>query len=411
MKNHKILLSITFLFSVLTTYGQNLPSLLTEKNINSTFSILAYDKNSQEWGIGVATNNIYVGNSTIYIEPEIGAFSVIAGTEPKYGINGLEKLKTGKSIEQAIIEVRNNDDEANYRQVSGIDAKGNVFAFTGKSLKYWNGKAGQILGENYVVMGNQLADEVLSEMSKSFENSEGTLAERLLKSLVAGQNAGGQISGKQSAAVVVKGSNNEWYNQIDLRVDNSKEPIKELQTLMDYHYGRIRLNQALFAHREGNSERAKQKLTKAESMLNGWTGMYSKIAGANIAMGNETQAINWIKKGLAENPNWSVNIPAFYFLRNNPEMKSIIQSNSFSVTDWESAMGMLSNLGQELEVIKEIKGLFKKKIESSYLNFLLGRSYFYEKEQEKAIAYLEKALKMDSENIEAENLLNKIRAK
>nr|WP_299069924.1 DUF1028 domain-containing protein [uncultured Allomuricauda sp.] len=411
MKNHKILLSITFLFSVLATYGQNLPSLLTEKNINSTFSILAYDKNSQEWGIGVATNNIYVGNSTIYIEPEIGAFSVIAETEPKYGINGLEKLKTGKSIEQAIIEVRKNDDEANYRQVSGIDAKGNVFAFTGKSLKYWNGKAGQILGENYVVMGNQLADEVLSEMSKSFENSEGTLAERLLKSLVAGQNAGGQISGKQSAAVVVKGSNNEWYNQIDLRVDNSKEPIKELQTLMDYHYGRIRLNQALFAHREGNSERAKQKLTEAESMLNGWTGMYSKIAGANIAMGNETQAINWIKKGLAENPNWSVNIPAFYFLRNNPEMKSIIQSNSFSVTDWESAMGMLSNLGQELEVIKEIKGLFKKKIESSYLNFLLGRSYFYEKEQEKAIAYLEKALKMDSENIEAENLLNKIRAK
>ena len=262
-----------------------------------------------------------------------------------------------------------------------------------------------------MVIGNQLANEVLSEMSKSFENSEGTLAERLLKSLIAGQNAGGQISGKQSAAIVVKGSNNEWYNQIDLRVDNSKEPIQELKTLMDYHYGRIRLNQALYAHREGNLKRAKQKLTEAESMLNGWTGMYSKIAGANIAMENEKKAINWIKKGLAENPNWSVNIPAFYFLRNNPEMKSRIQSDSFSVTDWETAMGMLSNLGRELEVIEEIKGLFKKKIESSYLNYLLGRSYFYEKEQEKAIKYLETALKMDSENIEAENLLNKIKAK
>lgn len=411
MKNHKIFLSIILLISVFVTYGQNLPSLLTDKNINSTFSILAYDENAQEWGIAVATNNIYVGNSTIYIEPEVGAFSVIAETEPKYGVNGLKKLKAGKSIEQAIVEIRNDDDKANYRQISGIDAKGNVFAFTGKSLKYWNGKAAQILGKNYVVMGNQLADEVLSEMSKSFENSEGTLAERLLKSLIAGQNAGGQISGKQSAAVVVKGSNNEWYNQIDLRVDNSKEPIKELKTLMDYHYGRIRLNQALFALDEGNSKRAEQKLTEAESMLNGWTGMYSKIAGANIAMGNEAQAINWIKKGLAENPNWSVNIPAFYFLRNNPEMKSIIQSDSFSVTDWESAMGMLSNLGQELEVIKETEGLFKKKIESSYLNFLLGRSYFYEKEQKKAVEYLEKALKMDSENIEAEYLLNKIKAK
>ncbi|UII79552.1 DUF1028 domain-containing protein [Flagellimonas sp. CMM7] len=411
MKNHKILLSIILLISAFATYGQNLPSLLTEKNINSTFSILAYDENAEEWGIAVATNNIYVGNSTIYIEPEVGAFSVIAETEPKYGVNGLEKLKEGKSIEQAIVETKDEDDEAYYRQISGIDAKGNVFAFTGKSLKYWNGKAAQILGKNYVVIGNQLADEVLNEMSKSFESSEGTLAERLLKSLIAGQNAGGQISGKQSAAVVVKGSNNEWYNQIDLRVDNSKEPIKELKTLMDYHYGRIRLNQALFAYREGNSERAKQKLTEAESMLNGWTGMYSKIAGANIAMGNEAEAINWIKKGLTENPNWSVNIPAFYFLRNNPEMKSRIQPDSFSVTDWESAMGMLSNLGQELEVIREIKGLFKKNIESSYLNFLLGRSYFYEKEQEKAIKHLEIALEMDSENIEAENLLNKIRTK
>ena len=389
--------------------SQNLPSLLTKKNINSTFSILAYDEDAKEWGIAVATDNIYVGNSTIYIQPELGAFSVIAETEPRYGLEGFEKLKAGKSIEQAIIEVKDNDDGANYRQISGIDTKGNVFAFTGKSLKYWNGKASEILGKNHVIIGNQLAENVLTEMSQTFEDSEGTLAERLLKSLVAGQKAGGQISGKQSAAVVVKGTNNEWYNQIDLRVDNSKNPIEELQTLMDYHYGRIRLNQALYAHREGNSERAKQKLKEAESMLNGWTGMYSRIAGANVAMGNEDSAVNWIKKGLVENPNWSVNIPAFYFLRDNPEMKSIIKPDSFGIKDWESAMGMLSNLGRELEVIELAKGLIDKKIESSYLNFLLGRSYFYEKEQNKAVEYLEKALKLDSENIEAQNLLDKIK--
>ena len=391
--------------------SQNLPSLLTGKNINSTFSIVAYDENTKEWGIAVATDNIYVGNSTIYIQPEIGAFSVIAETEPKYGIEGLEKLKIGKSIEQSITEVRDNDDGANYRQISGIDADGNVFAFTGQSIKYWNGKASEILGKNYVVMGNQLAENVLYEMSKTFEKSEGTLAERLLKSLVAGQNAGGQLSGKQSASVVVKGTNNEWFNQIDLRVDNSKNPIQELQTLMNYHYGRIRLNQALYTFREGNSERAKQKLTEAESMLNGWTGIYSRIAGANIAMGNEENAVNWIKKGLSENPNWSVNLPAFYFLRENPALKSIIQQDTFGVKDWESAMGMLSNLGREMEVIELGNGLLKKNIESSYLNFLLGRSYFYEKEQEKAIKYLERALKIDIENIEAQNLLEKIKSK
>ena len=304
-------LSISFLCS------QNLPSLLTDRDINSTFSILAYDQNAQEWGIAVATNNIYVGNSTIYIEPQIGAFSVIAETEPRYGIEGMEKLRTGKSIEQAIIEIRGEDSAANYRQVSGIDANGNVFAFTGSSLRYWNGKASEILGESYVVMGNQLAENVLSNMSKTYENSKGTLAQRLLKSLIAGQEAGGQISGKQSAAVVVKGTNNEWYNQIDLRVDNSKNPIKELETLMDYHYGRIRLNQSLYAQREGNMERAKQKLTEAESMLDGWTGMYARIARANIGIGNKNAAIAWIKKGLLENPKWSVYLPAFYFLRDH----------------------------------------------------------------------------------------------
>lgn len=411
MKNHKSLLSFILIAFTLCSFGQNLPSLVTDRNINSTFSILAYDKNAQEWGIAVATNNIYVGNSTIYIEPEVGAFSVIAETEPRYGIEGIEKLRLGKSVEEAILEVRDKDNQANYRQISGMDANGNVFAFTGSSLKYWNGNASQILGENYVVIGNQLAENVLSDMSKTFENSTGTLAQRLLKSLVAGQNAGGQISGKQSAAVVVKGAENEWFNQIDLRVDNSKNPIRELETLMDYHYGRIRLNQAIYAHREGNEKRAKQKLTEAESMLDGWTGMYAKIASANIAQGNEDSAINWIKKGLAENPKWSVYLPAFYFLRQNPELESIIKPENFSVTDWESAMGMLSNLGRELEVIELGKGLIDRKIESSYLNFLLGRSYFYEKEQDKAIEHLERALDTDGANIEAEILLDRIMKK
>ena len=411
MKNHRSLLSCISTIFTLCSFGQNLPSLIAEKNINSTFSILAYDEDAQEWGIGVATNNNYVGNSTIYIEPKVGAFSVIAETEPKYGTEGIEKLKTGKSIEQAILEVKNEDDGANYRQVSGIDAQGNVFAFTGNSLKYWKGNASEFLETHYVVMGNQLEEHVLSKMSATFESSKGTLAQRLLNSLVAGQNAGGQISGKQSAAIVVKGANNAWYNQIDLRVDNSKNPIKELETLMNYHYGRIRLNQALYAHKEGNKERAKQKLNEAESMLAGWTGIYARIASTNLIMGNKSSAIKWIKKGLSENPKWTVYLSAFYLLRENPEMESIINPSIFNHQDWESAMGMMSNLGMELEVIELGNELIQRKIESSYLNFLLGRSYFYEKEDDKAIKHLERALQMDSANSEAQNLLIKLKRK
>ncbi len=400
---------IPLLFCLTKSYPQNVPSLLLEKNINSTFSIVAYDETAQEWGVAVATDNIYVGNSTIYIQPGVGAFSVIAETEPSYGVRGLAHLAAGKTVQDAILTVRQQDEQAHYRQVAGIDHEGTAYTFTGTALKYWKGNAGEIYGDGYVVMGNQLAPKVLSKMSESFENSEGSLAQRLLASLVAGQKTGGQLSGKQSAAIVVKGANNEWFNQIDLRVDHSKNPIKDLQVLMDYHYGRIRLNQAIFAFREGNSQRATQKLTEAEPMLAGWTGMYAKIAGLQAAMGNEDAAVDWIQKGLAENPNWSVNLPAFYFLREHADMKSIIQPDSFDLQDWESALGMLSNLGRELEVIVLGEELIQSKQESSYLNYLLGRSYFYEKEQEQAIKYLKKSLKMDDENVETRVLLNKIK--
>ena len=194
-------------------------------------------------------------------------------------------------------------------------------------------------------------------------------------------------------------------------MDNSKNPIKELETLMNYHYGRIRLNQALYAHKEGNKERAKQKLNEAESMLAGWTGIYARIASTNLIMGNKSSAIKWIKKGLSENPKWTVYLSAFYLLRENPEMESIIDPSVFNHQDWESAMGMMSNLGMELEVIELGNELIQREIESSYLNFLLGRSYFYEKEDNKAIKHLERALQMDNTNIEAQNLLNKLKRK
>ncbi|MEM7379899.1 MAG: DUF1028 domain-containing protein [Bacteroidota bacterium] len=409
MKILRVLSLCCFLSGTFTSLGQNLPSLLSDRNINATFAIMAYDAKAEEWGVAVATNNIYVGNSTVYIEPGLGAFSVIAETEPSYALEGFRLLREGKSVEEAILEVKNRDDQANYRQVAGMDAQGNIFAFSGKSLRYWNGMAGEIIGPHYAVIGNQLADSVLLKMATAFETSQGTLAQRLLESLVSGQEAGGQLSGKQSAALVVKGTKNEWFNQIDLRVDNSKTPITELQTLLDYHYGRIRLNQALYAWRAGNAQRAHQKMKEAEAMLPGWTGIYPRISRAHILMDNEDRAVIWLKKGLDENPNFSTYLPSFYFLREHPELKSYINPDTFSMTDWESALGMLSNLGREIELISLAKELIAQQKESSYLHFLLGRSYYYEKEESKAIKQLEIALKMDSENIEARNLLKKLR--
>ena len=206
--------------------------------------------------------------------------------------------------------------------------------------------------------------------------------------------------------------NNEWYNQIDLRVDHSKTPFLDLQRLMNYHYGRIQLSQSLYAHRQGNAEIAKHKLSKAEIMLDEWTGIYSRIAVAHVLIhDDETAAIPWINKGLKENENWHVNLPAFFFLKNQAELKSLINPETFTVKDWESAIQMLSQLGREVDVINIAHELKKNHIESSHLSFLIGRSHFYEKEIKQATSYLKSALELDPKNIEARKLITQINAR
>ncbi len=388
--------------------SQNLPSLVHDKNINATFSIVAYDPDEQEWGIAVATDNIYVGNSTIYIEPGVGAFSVIAETAPDYGLDGLAQLRDGTPIKEALENIRKNDPEAHFRQVSGIDAKGTPYAFTGESLNYWKGQAAHQLGKNYVVMGNQLADSVLQQMAASFENASGTLPERLLKSLLAGQKAGGQLSGKQSAALVVKGSHHEWFNQLDLRVDDSKTPFKDLQRLLNYHYGRIRTNQTLYALRMNNRERAERLLAEAETLTQGWNGMYGKLALAHILLGDEDKAVTILLKAIAENPKRATMLSTFYCLREHPELRSYFKEDAFSVKDWNNAITLLLQLNRIVEGITLAKRTLQKYPDASYTHYLLGKGLSANKDMEKAKVSLEKAIALDASNIEARQFLESL---
>lgn len=405
-KNLTALVIALLLFKV--SLAQNLPSLLLNKNINSTFSITAYDEAAQEWGIAVATNNIYVGNSTIYIEPGLGAFSVIAETNPDYAINGFQQLKTGKTIEQAINYTREKDDESDTRQVAGIDVKGNVYAFTGSDLKNWMGYSSHLLGKNFVVMGNQLGDSVLVKMAYTFEHTSGTLAERLLKSLLAGQAAGGQLSGKQSAALVVKGANNEWFNQVDLRVDNSKTPFDDLQKLLNYHYGRIKVNQTINALKAGNIKRGEALLHDAEIMVDGWNGMYGRIAEAYILLGDDKKAIAVIKKALAGNGQWKENLSAFYCLAKYPEYHQLIDETTFTVKDWDNAIQLMLQINRAKDAIHLSDRTLKKYPESSFTWCLLGEAWQQQGSKIEARKDLEIALKLDPDNAEAKRELGQL---
>ncbi len=406
--NYKNLLLTALTCLSTKVFSQNLPSLLQDTNINATFSIVAYDPDEREWGVAVATDNIYVGSSTIYIEPGVGAFSVIAETEPAYGLAGLKQLKEGSTLKEAVENVRKKDPEVYFRQVAGIDATGDTYAFTGASLKFWNGQAAYRSGKYYVVIGNQLADSVLDQMAVTYENASGTLPERLLKSLLAGQEAGGQLSGKQSAALVVKGSDHEWFNQLDLRVDDSKTPFEDLQRLLNYHYGRIRVNQTLYALRNGNRARAERLLPEAERLTRGWNGMSGKLALAYIMMGSEDKAATTLLQAIQENPKRMTMLPAFYCLREHRLLKPYIKENAFSVKDWNNAISLLLQLKRIDEAISLAKRTLKTYPKASNTHYLLGKALTANKNVAGAKVSLQKALAIDGTHLEAQRFLESL---
>jgi uncharacterized Ntn-hydrolase superfamily protein len=405
----KRFLLILLLFAGKASDSQNLPSLLTGKNINATFSITAYDPAAQEWGIAVATNNICVGNSTIYVQPGLGAFSVIAETEPAYAHNGFDQLKQGKSIREAIEYTMQTDSESYLRQVAGIDRNGMTFAFTGASWKYEKGFASTLTGPNFVAMGNQLAPDVLTQMSTAFRATQGTLAKRLLAAILAGQKAGGQITGKQSAALTVKGSLNSWYDDIDLRVDDSKDPFGDLTRLLQYHYGRIRLNQATNALRMGNRQRGITLLAEAQSMTKGWNGLQGKIALAWLLLQEPAKAVAIIRAAMQENPQWKENIPAFYILRDEPGMQEFFRDRKMSEKDWIAAVSLLDQLNRPAAEDSLCHKALQLYPASSYLYYLLGKTLQSENKPSEAKAAIQKAVSLDPANAEAALLLPTMR--
>jgi uncharacterized Ntn-hydrolase superfamily protein len=399
------MLPAILLFCSAGSAAQNLPSLVNGRNINATFSITAYDETAKEWGIAVATNNIYVGNSTVYIQPGVGAFSVIAETEPAYAVNGFEQLKQGRSIREAIEFTMQKDPERYLRQVAGIDSRGNGFAFTGSSWKYQQGAAGYLVGKDYVVMGNQLGDSVLRNMSVTFEKTSGTLARRLLAALLAGERAGGQITGKQSAALSVKGTRNEWFNNIDLRVDDSKEPFHDLQRLLNEHYGRIALNQAIAAINMGNVPKGKALLTDAEAMTKGWNGLQSKTALAYLLLHEDSRAVAVVLAAIRKDPKWKKNLPAFYLLKDQPGMEGMIDEKKFSEKDRINAVSFYEQLNQNKEAALFALKSLKLFPQSSYLYFLLGKALAAEGKQDEAAKAFREADRLDPSNEEAGQML------
>ena len=204
----------------------------------ATFSIAAYDPKTGELGVAVQSRFLAVGSVVPWAEAGVGAVATQAKGNPTYGPRGLSLLKEGKSPEEVIELLVENDDEKELRQVGIVDAAGNSANFTGKECNEW---AGGLKKNNFTVQGNILVNKkTIEDMASRFQEKKGPLADRLVSALKAGQKAGGDSRGKQSSALYVVKKNGGYggYNDryIDLRVDDHENPIEELERLLKLFY-------------------------------------------------------------------------------------------------------------------------------------------------------------------------------
>lgn len=203
----------------------------------STFSIAAHDRQAQEWGIAVASKFLSVGAVVPWARAGIGAIATQSYANTTYGPAGLALLRQGYSAQDTLNGLLAADGERKQRQVGIVDAAGRSATFTGDECFSW---AGGRTGENFAAQGNILTGpEVVDRMAATFDSTPGILVDRLVAALSAGQDAGGDSRGQQSAAVLVvkprggyAGLNDRY---IDLRVDDHATPIVELRRLLEMH--------------------------------------------------------------------------------------------------------------------------------------------------------------------------------
>lgn len=199
-----------------------------------TFSICAYDPEKQEWGVAVASKYLAVGAVVPHAQVEAGAVATQSFVNVKLGPDGLKLLAQGKNAQETIDALLATDAGKDQRQLGVVDKVGRVAHFTGKGCIPW---AGAKAGQHFTCQGNLLAGpQVVDEMARAFAATQGPLAWRLMAALDAGDKAGGDKRGKQSAALLVVrhrgGPLGMSDRYLDFRVDDHQDPIPELARIL-----------------------------------------------------------------------------------------------------------------------------------------------------------------------------------
>ncbi len=270
----------------------------------ATFSIAARDPATGELGVAVASRFFAVGTVVPWARAGVGAVATQAFANTTYGPRGLDLLERGATPAEALAVLLRSDPDREKRQVGIVAAGGASVTFTGKECNPW---AGGRAGADYAIQGNILAGEaVVAAMEKAFLGTKGTLADRLYAALAAGDAAGGDARGRQSAALLVvkarAGYGGFSDRAVDVRVDDHPDPFRELRRLLDYAQMNYAWNEGWTAFTEKRYADALPAQERAAALAPGNGEVLYDLAVIRLAAGRREAALEALARALRANP-------------------------------------------------------------------------------------------------------------
>jgi uncharacterized Ntn-hydrolase superfamily protein len=276
------------------------------EDVVATFSIVARDPQTGAMGCAVQSRYFAVGAVVPWGEADVGVIATQASVNVGYGPQGLELLRQGLGAEAVLRKVREDDafPGKDRRQVAIVDAKGGIAVYTGPATNDW---AGHKQGENYSAQGNILTGpEVVDAMAAAFESTTGSLGERLLAALEAGQEAGGDRRGRQSAALLVvqKGGGRNLNNDVAVRlhVDDHATPIRELRRLLNIQFALSAMGASRQLMREEKTEEALAEAERAAALWPEPSDTHLNLGLLAYTAGDRERALAALRKAGEYNP-------------------------------------------------------------------------------------------------------------